>query len=321
MNDKNRIEKINEELSETMESLQNIRIIQKKIASVSESLGYLKNQREELYLKLEKEEKDVEKLNNFTFENLFCTLTSSKTDKLQKEEEEVLEVKSRIDRLNFEIEAEERQLKSLKADKNTKVRLKERYIELINEKREIIKNIYPGIWQELEKRNEDIDCLKLKLKEIKEAVYAGERAYTQVGKIQKTLQSAANWGTLDMVGGGILSTVVKRNKMREAQDQIHDFQHTLRKFSRELKDVDMDIIIDLAIDDFLGFADWFFDGLLVDWMVQSKINKARDQIDSLDGKIDNLVNRLRKELKKADGEIKELEDINRNEILDVERKI
>ena len=106
MDEKHRIEKINEELNKTMESLQNIRIIQKKIVRVSESLGYFKNQREELYKKLEKEVKDVEKLNNFTFENLFCTLTSSKTDKLQKEEEEVLEVKSRIDRLDFEIEAE-----------------------------------------------------------------------------------------------------------------------------------------------------------------------------------------------------------------------
>ena len=321
MNNKNRIEKINEELNETMESLQNIRIIQKKIASVSESLRYLKNQREELYIQLEKEEKDVEKLNNFTFENLFCTLTSSKTDKLQKEEEEVLEVKSRIDRLNFEIEAEERQLKNLKSDKSAKLKLKKRYAELLNEKREIIKTIYPGIWRQLEKRNEEIECLMLKLKEIKEAVYAGERASTQVGKIQKTLQSAANWGTLDMVGGGLLSSVAKRNKMREAQDQIHDFQHTLRKFSRELKDVDLEIIIDLGIDDFLGFTDWFFDGLLVDWMVQSKINNARDQINRLDSKISSLINSLRMELKRTDSQIKELEEINRNEILAVERDV
>lgn len=287
---------------------------------MSESLGYFKNQREELYKKLEKEVKDVEKLNNFTFENLFCTLTSSKTDKLQKEEEEVLEVKSRIDRLDFEIEAEEKQLKNLKSDKRSKIKLKKIYVELLNEKREIIKNIYPGIWQEVEKRNEEIDCLNLKLKEIKEAVYAGERASTLVGKIQKTLQSAANWGTFDMVGGGILPSLTKRNKMREARDQIHDFQHTLRKFSRELKDVDMEIIIDLGIDDFLGFADWFFDGLIVDWMVQSKISNTREQIDRLDSKIDSLVSRLRMELKRTDVQIKELEEINRNKIIAVERK-
>lgn len=190
----------------------------------------------------------------------------------------------------------------------------------MNEKREIIKNIYPGIWQELEMRNEEIDCLNLKLKEIKEAVYAGERASTLVGKIQKTLQSVANGGTFDMVGGGILPSLAKRNKMREARDQIHDFQHTLRKFSRELMDVDMEIIIDLGIDDFLEFADWFFDGLIVDWMVQSKISNTREQIDRLDSKIDSLVSRLRMELKRADGQIKELEEINRNKIIAVERK-
>jgi len=82
----------------------------------------------------------------------------------------------------------------------------------------------------------------------------------------------------------------------------------------------MEIIIDLGIDDFLGFADWFFDGLLVDWMVQSKINNAKDQINSLDEKIDSLINRLRMELKRSDNAIKELEETNRKEILAVEQE-
>ena len=37
---------------------------------------------------------------------------------------------------------------------------------------------------------------------------------------------------------------------------------------------------DLNIDagGFLSFADYFFDGFFVDWMVQDKINRAKEQV-------------------------------------------
>ena len=36
--------------------------------------------------------------------------------------------------------------------------------------------------------------------------------------------------------------------------------------------------IDLEIDGFISFADFFLDNVFVDWMVQSKINKALAQV-------------------------------------------
>ena len=39
----------------------------------------------------------------------------------------------------------------------------------------------------------------------------------------------------------------------------------------ELSDVDQLVGVDLNISDFLSFADYFFDGIIADWMVQSKI--------------------------------------------------
>ena len=53
----------------------------------------------------------------------------------------------------------------------------------------------------------------------------------------------------------------------------------LRNFSEELKDVNMISHLDIETDDFLSFADWFFDGFFVDWMVQDRINTARDQVE------------------------------------------
>ena len=52
----------------------------------------------------------------------------------------------------------------------------------------------------------------------------------------------------------------------------------LRIFQRELNDVQMFLNLNLNIGDFLTFADFFFDGLITDYLVQSKINEARKQV-------------------------------------------
>ena len=37
--------------------------------------------------------------------------------------------------------------------------------------------------------------------------------------------------------------------------------------------------IQMEIGTFLTFADFFFDGIIADWMVQNKIQEAREQVE------------------------------------------
>jgi hypothetical protein len=48
--------------------------------------------------------------------------------------------------------------------------------------------------------------------------------------------------------------------------------------------------IDIA--DYMTFADYFFDGLLFDMMVQSKINKASDQIAAVNREVSKVKRNL-----------------------------
>ena len=115
-------------------------------------------------------------------------------------------------------------------------------------------------------------------KEVNEAIAAGERALSSLAAAEKSLSSAKNWGLVDMLGGGTLTTFLKRERMHEAQKKIEAAKRSMNKLSRELRDVDTYVDIDIEMGDFLGFADYFFDGFLADWMVQSKIGKAREQV-------------------------------------------
>ena len=106
-------------------------------------------------------------------------------------------------------------------------------------------------------------------KEKKEAIAAGNQALHSLRTAQENLNSARNWGIWDMFGGGFLSTALKQSKMGDAKRNMEQAKYDLHNFSRELRDVSVS---------FLSFADWFFDGFIVDWMVQDRINKAGGQV-------------------------------------------
>lgn len=113
-------------------------------------------------------------------------------------------------------------------------------------------------------------------REKQEAVDAGNRALRSLREAKSHLRSAGNWGIADMLGGGFISTFAKRSKMNNAKECMENAKYDLRAFSRELQDVSMNCHLDIETNDFLSFADYFFDGLLVDWMVQDRISRASD---------------------------------------------
>lgn len=116
-------------------------------------------------------------------------------------------------------------------------------------------------------------------KEKREALDAGYRALSSLRRARQELQSARNWGILDIMGGGFLSTMVKHSKMNHAQDFMEEARYDLAQFSKELRDLDAYISLDFNTSDFLSFADFFWDGFVADIMVQDKINQARRQVE------------------------------------------
>lgn len=110
-----------------------------------------------------------------------------------------------------------------------------------------------------------------------EAIAAGEQALVHLRAAETQLEKAKTWGMFDMLGRGILTTAMKRARMQEAQTILKTAQQALDRFSRELSDVRGFGSIHLESNDFLSFADFFFDGLLVDYMVQKRIVDALQQ--------------------------------------------
>lgn len=133
------------------------------------------------------------------------------------------------------------------------------------------------------------------MKECQEAINAGNNALISLRNAKRCLDSARNWGLWDMFGGGMLSGLLKRSKINDAQRQMDNARMDLQVFTRELGDLNMSADLDVEINDFLGFADLLWDNFFVDWMMQDRINNARYQVENLISRVEELVSRLQYE--------------------------
>lgn len=133
-------------------------------------------------------------------------------------------------------------------------------------------------------------------REMKEAMDAGERALTSLRNAQEKLNSAGNWGLFDMFGGGLFSTIMKRSKMDDAQQLMEAAKADLKRFQRELKDVNIPLDLRMEVGSFLSFADFFFDGFVADYLVQSKISEAKEQVSDAIIRVEQILNELKRKM-------------------------
>ena len=95
-----------------------------------------------------------------------------------------------------------------------------------------------------------------------------------------------------MFGGGLISGFMKHSRIDEAKRAMTSARNALQSFSRELQDVDH-VQSGFDMDGFLTFADFFFDSFLVDVLVQSRIAKAKEQVDDAIRRVEDLVRTLK----------------------------
>ena len=90
-------------------------------------------------------------------------------------------------------------------------------------------------------------------REIQEALTAGENALQSLYAASEQLDSARNWGIVDLLGGGFFTDLIKHSKMGKAEEYLSQARYYLQQFQKELRDVAADGTIQLQTGDFLSF--------------------------------------------------------------------
>ncbi len=127
--------------------------------------------------------------------------------------------------------------------------------------------------------------------EIMEALAEADKSLDHLYKAQDLLDRAKNWGIADIFGGGLFITMVKRNRINEAQAELVSARTHINRLLREMNDVRKVDYIRINTDGFAGFADFMGDPIS-DIYVQTKIETARTEVKETIRKIEAIRERL-----------------------------
>lgn len=243
---------------------------------------------------LDKEEADVERLEKVTLTSIFHTITGQKKTKLTQEQQEAYASRLKYEAVLKELEDCKTRRYELRLEKADLVNAAARYDLVFAELQELMQDDPRFAEQlcELEKREGEASA---HLKEIDEAISAGRAALNQIDRIEQSLGSAESWGKWDLFGGGLIADMAKHSHLDSAQAHVEHLQVLLGRFRTELADVKMDNRLDnVNIEGFHRFADYFFDGVIADWSVLSRIQESQDSVHQVKRHVEHAMSKLSK---------------------------
>ena len=239
------------------------------------------------------EQSDVDRLESgLSPLSLFYSMIGKREEKLDKERTEAYAAAVKYNSASQLAAAIESEIRLRESELPGLAGCDEKYADLLSKKLAFLKENGQENTDAFRAAEEKISYIKHQTKEIEEALEVGGNALETVKKLYNTLSSAEDWGTWDMVGGGLLAGVAKYEDLDQAQIYADKLQRQLHSFQTELADITIHTQFDIGIDDFTRFADFFFDNIFMDWTVQDKINHSQEQVRQTRSEIESSIEHL-----------------------------
>ena len=236
-------------------------------------------------LAVNKEYEDVLRMEGRSLASVFHSFLGNRAEKLDKEREEYLSArlkyeghKATVAHLEDEVRRQEAQIEAFGSPESM-------LESLIQSRRELLKDRNDPHYLDIAGR---VESAFAEIIEMGEAISFGEKASRGFSDAIQSMRKAKTWGTVDMLGGGPITTMVKHSHVDKARSQIQGIQFLLKRFKRELQDVKSMQNVNLT-PDLSGFdrvIDLFFDNLIIDWVVQGRIHRSLDSLVATQQQID-----------------------------------
>lgn len=295
-----------------------LQALQEKIVrakQLSSKIAELKNQRSTLRDEVSylagikfREQADVERLEGRSLAAFFYNVIGKMDEKLDQERQEAYAARVKCDAAERELAAVEQELCRYEGEFDKLRSYQKQYDTLFAEKAAAVKLEGGECAAQLLQLEEQYGAQEHKRKELQEAIYAGNSALSSAHRVLDSLNSAEGWGTFDLLGGGLLADMAKYNHLDQAQNAIEQLQSDLRRFKTELADVHITANLQVSVDGFLRFADYFFDNIFTDWAVMDKISRAKMQVEGTSTNISEVLHRLQRLLKETENRQRSIKD-------------
>ena len=249
---------------------------------------------------MEKEQSDVDRLEGRGLTALFYGIVGKKEEKLDEQRREAVTARAKYDVALQEMDLVQRRISRYEEELATLKDVEMKYAYALKQKVQLLKASATPVSEKILQYEEQISNLENQKKEICEAISAGTKAKNIAEQVLSELDDAEGWGTWDLLGGGLLSDLAKHSSLDDAQEEIEHLQVQLRRFKTELADVTIRAEMQVNIDGFLRFADYFFDGLFADWAVLDQIEESQAEVKSVIKQIQAVLDKLASMLASAE---------------------
>ena len=295
------------------EKLTNHSRLLKRLEQTSRKLEDMKKTRDILHRQLTKEQQDVVKLGKFSFANKISEWTGTWDEKMKKEIEEAAEAEltyNEAEKNVADLMEEERELQS-KLQHPDFMYIEDDYQDLLKEKESWIRLNDSAANRTLQKIADDRVRVFSMIREIDEALEAGEKAERALSGALKKLDSAEGismWDTF--LGGGIFVSAMKYSEINSSDDLVQQAQRALRRYETELMDVQDAATESFQVNknDIFTFTDVFFDNIFSDWMVHNRITDAKKKLHAVMQDVRRIQDQLARKRAASEEEIRRLDE-------------
>lgn len=254
-----------------------------------------------------RERQDVERLEGHSLAAFFYHVIGKKEEKLDQERREAYAAGVKYDAVACELRSVQDELERREAELRGLDGCDERYRRTLAEKTAAVKRAGGPAAEAVLRAEDRLAFLNGQERELREAISAGDEALSMTEQIMDSLNSAESWGIWDLMGGDMFVDLVKYGHLDEAQAGIERLQVQLCRFRTELADVTICLDAQAGVDDFLRFADYFFDGIFADWAVMDQIGRAQGQMESVRRQLESALDELNGLMDAAEAERKQVE--------------
>ena len=208
-----------------------------------------------------------------------------KEERLDKERREAYAAKAKYDSAEREKQAVKYDLDRYLAELESLQNADEEYAALLKERVDAIGFGKAANDEDLLALEENLYFLENNKKELDEAIAVGNQAATLASEVIFNLEKAEELFVWDVLFDSMLVDFQKHDFLDKARHAGEKLQQALHRFRSELADVTIDENIDVVLDDFLSFADFFFDGLFSSMAVNDRIKKSKANMENARNKI------------------------------------
>ncbi len=127
---------------------------------------------------------------------------------------------------------------------------------------------------------------------VQRARFLARETLTLLGRAEKELKRARNWGIYDILGGGFFVSWIKRNKAKKAESLLVEIKGNLNKLQKLVKGISTENAPRLDVSEFQWFLDIAVDNVLTDWLTQKKIQQSLREVERISTQINRLLTSL-----------------------------